>query len=151
MSGTIIRVAELASYEFSNIAVDYGQYVLLAQHIDTSQWREASLLVRVVQFTMADSSHLDDILLTAAIDAWDASSGTTIYTPEGANAFPLAASSLNPAGSGSAPPSEPFAMLFALSNFGSMVQVLLQAVRGTGVATGTELTISLSVDLVLKD
>jgi hypothetical protein len=153
MSGTVIRVIEDTHYEFSGLASSNQQGILIAQRVDVSQFRTASLLVRVIKLNIGTSG--DAIKVEALIDPWDPFQGTTVFQPPGGTtgeaSVPLPQSTLNPSGDGSAPPTDPYAMYFPLNTpFGGLIQLGLFGVRGGGSA-GDALDIQLNADLILKD
>lgn len=151
MSGTVIRVVEETKFDFTDVqaVANAEQFVTLAQHIDTSQWREAGLMVRVSSITLPGYSN-DKIYILAVNDPWDPMSGTTLYEPNGANAYPLN-ESLNPSEGSGAPPSVAYGMYFPLSNLGGLLSLALHCTRnGSSTPTNT-IEVYLNVDLILKD
>ena len=152
MSGTVIRILETTNFSFDSVAAvaNSEQVVLLAQHIDTSQWRTAGLMVRVVSLTLPGYAN-DKVNLLVVNDPWDPMSGTTEYQPVGTYG-PIIQQSLNPTDGGTgAPPVSPYGMYVPLSNFGALLAVALQCTRTASSTQGDNIQIKLNVDLVLKD
>ena len=149
MSGTVIRIIEDTHYDFLSLAALGEQDLIVAQRIDVSQYRTASLLVRIVKLQLGNNN--DSVNIAVTVDPWDPFQGTTVFFPPTAT-VPLPATSLNSSGEGSAPPSDPYAMLFSLNTpFGALLAVDLVAKRNGGVAGTDALNIQLNADLVLKD
>lgn len=152
MSGTVIRLVEETKYDFTDLqaAANAEQFVTLAQHVDTSQWREAGLMVRVTSITLPGYGN-DKIYIVAANDPWDPMSGTTLYDPQGTNAF-IVNESLNPNESGSgAPPGGAYGMYFPLSNFGALITLSLLCTRNASSTPTDTIRVYVNVDLILKD
>jgi hypothetical protein len=147
MSGTVIRVIEDYMYDFSSLAASGQMSMTLAQRIDTSQYREGGLLVRLVKCDIQDPS-TDDIQIAVANDPWDPFNGATLYFPPG----DVASGSLNPNKTEpAAPPTDPYSMWFPLTApFGGLLLVGLTGTRSGG-SPGHTLEVQLNADLILKD
>jgi hypothetical protein len=56
MAGQTIRLIEMTRYDFSNVAASAEGGVNVAQHIDVSMWRYATLMIRVHSATIGQAN-----------------------------------------------------------------------------------------------
>lgn len=159
MSGLSLRVIETNFFDFKGAGASQTITMPVAQRIDVSQYREAGLLVRIIQIEIVNTGTSgDDIQIAVAEDPWDPFSGPVVFAPETttgaaapASPYPLAQTSLNP-NYQQTPPSNSYFLFFPLTApFGGLLEVNLYGVGGSARSAGDALSVALNADLILKD
>lgn len=143
MAGQVVRVVSLREYDFESLANSGETTVTVEEHIDVSQYRNATLCARWHSGTIPADGGAGSISVTAYAD------GYTMEDP--ANIF-IGATALNTAitftGGTDQAPSHKTAELTA----GAMGAMVLVRIKATNSGSGQDdFDPVLSIDLVLKD
>ncbi len=139
MAGQTIRLIDMTSYDFSQIAASSTGEINVAEHIDVSQWKSATLMIRVHSATVAEQS------ATFKVEAF--ADGYTHEDPTLEYANPPSVGSVTITQSNVA---EPYFVTKELTGgaIGAMLKVVLS---GTQVTNQDTLSGVFSIDLALKD
>jgi hypothetical protein len=139
MAGQTIRLVDLKTYDFSDVAASGEAGVYVAQHVDVSQWKAATLMIRVHSATVAQSGA--QFKVKAFADGYTDEDPALVFTaaPEVASVT-ISQSDV----------SEPYYVTSELTggDMGALVTVVL-----SGKQDSTKGTLSgvFSIDLALKD
>ncbi len=137
MSGQVIRLVGMTSYDFSNVGVSSEGGAVVAQHVDVSQFRYATLLIRMHSGTIAQQMAVFKI--KAFAEGYTSEDPTAVF----GDATALLSEQI---GAGD---SAPFFIAADLSsNMGSMISVIISGQQDSNQGT---LEGVFSMDLVLKN
>jgi hypothetical protein len=142
MAGSIVQVIPKRTLDFSAVSSGTGQAqeIVLAQGIDVSTWREASLMVRT--HANSFSGNIGQIDIYAYMEGRTPEDPGILFattTPLGGTTVTINNSSL--AGS--------YAVMSLPANIGAMIKVLAKGTRSSS-ATGNFIQATVSVDLSFK-
>jgi hypothetical protein len=141
-SGLIRRIATIATYPFTNLAALETSAIVLGQHIDTTTFTEADVMVRFHNGTMVPAG--GSLTVGLVLDGYDSQDPTAFFIPS------FSISDL-PAGTVQVTSSTTFPFYSTVSlpsPLGRFLAVVLVGAQGT--SGGDTLTAVLSVDLALK-
>lgn len=139
MSGTTMRLLPRTDYDYTGLKASGSSTITVARKIDTSQWREAIVLVRLHTASFASNTinvfwTLDGYTDEDPNETWSAATGATT----------LPVTLLTFVGGTDTPPIVKNATLSA--PFGPLIMVQLKFSN----VSSTALTASISIDLNLK-
>ena len=141
MSGQTIRLVELTKYDFSNVAATKEDGVYVAQHVDVSQWKAATLMIRLHSGTIAESGA--SFKVRAFADGYTDEDPALVFN----SAPQLASVTLSQS---SANNNAPYYVTSELTggDMGALITVLISGAQDT---TQGDLYGYFSIDLALKD
>jgi len=137
MSGRVIRILPITSYNFSDITAGASYIFTIADRIDVSQYRMATLMVR---------RHGGDVGGSAEVKVFARASGYTEQDPTNVFATSTDLASVSITGSISDP--EYYTAELTAGDMGAMVII---GISVTQDQTAQSIDAKLSIDLSLKD
>lgn len=140
MAGMVMRIMPKRTLDFTAVSSGSGQAqeIVIAQGIDISQWREASLMVRT--HANSFSGNIGQIDIYAYAEGRTAEDpGILFQTTSGQGTVTINSSTVAPSYSVTALP----------SNFGAMIKVVARGTR-TSSTGANAIKADVSVDLSLK-
>jgi hypothetical protein len=136
MSGRHLRIMPHRSFDFGSLQAGGEEFIVLAERVDVSQWRHATLCVRLHESSIGSGASLQ---VFAAADGYSSDDPTARVSDEN----PLGSVSFTTAGE----PKFKTAGLDA-DRMGALIMVWLRAEQAAG--SPVSLQVTLSIDLVLK-
>ncbi len=137
MSGQVIRLIGMTPYDFSNVATSSEGGATVAQHVDVSQFRYATLLIRMHSGTISGQG--SKFKIKAFAEGYTSEDPTAVF----GDATPVLSEEIVNGNTA------PFMISADLSsNMGSMVTV---QISGEQDSNGGTLSGVFSMDLVLKN
>ncbi len=140
MSGQTIRLVELTKYDFSNVAAGSEDGFYIAQHVDVSQWKAATLMIRLHSASVGQSGA--NFKIKAFADGYTTEDPALAFT----SAPQLASVTISQTNASNAP----YYVTSELTG-GDMAALITVLISGEQDTNQDDLYGYFSIDLALKD